>query len=438
MAQPTLEGLPVELHISILFTLPDLNSLWSLILASPTYYGAYQLVQKELLQTLLHKHYAGLVNIADAIAAIRSKGLYAGDMSNKEKIIALLDARRRSEEIRRLGLISGPLPDEPADLQETMQLLRLHNQAIVFLDDYCTSAKRPAWIDETEWNNDIVPLVLSETEKRRILRAFYRLQIHCNIFGALEHSPDEDSGYISDDNEWYAKNKTFSGEEMWHLFFSPMAPWEIEEFGCLWEHCCYRYEAILAEISDSYIKIGFTFLRELPKDQQPPRACVYGDCDDFRFSVNKRESLASKGPALLPDVLREDDFLARRNLVVVNVRWTRDYFYDFDYWPRPDFGPGEVHLLYPADQFDFGTDMDGLRKLLETLLPWERPNLAWERRWSRDDNDFPQLFWDMFEYGADNKHWRWGYAFWENERVIEWKMPMLADDYPFADSSGEI
>lgn len=41
---------------------------------------------------LLQKPYDSLVDIQDATAAIRSKGMYAVRMSNRERIVALLDA----------------------------------------------------------------------------------------------------------------------------------------------------------------------------------------------------------------------------------------------------------------------------------------------------------------------------------------------------------
>lgn len=412
--------------------MPDLNSLWSLLCASPTYYHAFQLVKESLLHSLLHKHYAGLVNIADAIAAIRSKGLYANDKSNKEHIIALLDGRRRSDEIRQTSLSLGPLPDEPANLQETMQLLHLHNQALFFLEDYCKMARRPEWMAEARWDKAIKPLVLTDTEKRRVLRAFYRLQIYGNIFGSIERTIDAE--HSLEDNDWFEKQEVFSGKEMWHMFFSTMPPWEVEEFSCLWEHCCYRYELILREVSDSLMQTGFTFFHELPKGQQPPDACYFHDCDDLEDPMDKRECLASKGPSLLCKVLRETQLLSRRNLVLVNVRSFRLHFYDLDFWPRPGAGHGEVRLLHPADKFDsFGTNRNGLIKFLKTLPPSERPNLLWEVIWLQGNYDFPEVFWDMFQYGAESQEWEWQYALWDDERLIEWNVPILSDDYPFWD-----
>ncbi|RAL05390.1 uncharacterized protein BO80DRAFT_478364 [Aspergillus ibericus CBS 121593] len=412
----TLEGLPVELHISILFTVPDLGSLGSLILASPAYYDTYQLVKEELLQNLLQEHYAGLINIADAITAIRSKGLYAYNIANKEKIIALLDSQHRSDEIRQREVSSGPLPDEPATIKEIIQLLQLHDMAIRVLEDYSRTTKQPFWIEHNTWANDHLPLALSEIEKRRVFRAFYRLQIYRNIFGSVERA--------------FNQEKTFTSEESWQLFFSTMAPWEIEEFACLFQHYCHKYQGIIREVSDNLIQTGYTFLSELPEDLRVPTATFISDCDDLRYADEVPEQMSSIGPALLGQILRQQQFLARRNLVLVNARGFRYQFYDIGLWPFPDSSRDKVHFLYPADRFDFGTDMHGFRELLRTLPPSERPSIAWERIWLRAESRSPILFHDMFECGSENFYRLWGYALWEDERLRDWATPMLADDYP--------
>ncbi|RAH60181.1 hypothetical protein BO85DRAFT_415284 [Aspergillus piperis CBS 112811] len=432
MSVPTLESIPVELHICILDTIPDIHSVWSLLRASPAYYGAFLLVKQSFLRRLLQKHHAGLVDTVDAIAAIRSKGLYASDPSNKRKIVSFLDSRPHNHRTTRPEASLSLLPDEPADVQETMQLIHLHNQAIFFLEDYCRTARRPGWIDEAKWEKEFLPLVLTETEKRRIFRAFYRLQIYGNIFGSIERNVD--SEFTLEDNDWTDKQEVFTGGEMWRLFFSHMAPWEVEEFGCLWEHCCYRFESILREVSDSLMQTGFTWFHELPKDEQPPEGCWYSDCDDFVYPENKRENLASKGPAFLSRVLRQKQFRDRRDLVLVNVRSIRFHFFDFGFWPRPS-ATNDLHLLYPANRFNFGTDRNGLREFLKTFPPFQRPNIAWDRIWLREVYESPEVLFDMYEYGAENRQRRWQYAMWDDTRLTEWEIPIFEDNFPIWDST---
>ncbi|KAK9609075.1 hypothetical protein V6Z94_008495 [Aspergillus fumigatus] len=376
--RPAFEGLPVELQISILFNIDDLDSLRSLVFASPTYHRAYQLVRQELLNVLLQSSYDGLVDIAGAIAAVRSRGLYAVKPSNRAKIIALLDSRRRSEEIRRLGLSSWPFPDEPADVEETIQLLHLHEKATFLLDDYRRTAARPAWIELEKWKNEILPHTLSRIEQRRFLRAFYRMQIYGNIFGDIELPLGADD--VEEENEWFemwgSQTPTFTDGEIWRLFFAPLAPWEVEEFMCFWRHCYQRWEEPYLEISKS--------------------VAAYA----------------------APGILREQDFRTRRDLLLANIVIHNHSF--VEYWPEPSGDDGALPLLYPADRFDFGTDVSGLKAYLETLPPHEQPNIAWTQRWLDAERDFPQVFEDMYSYAPYSGCWDWGYAIWDDERLIEW------------------
>ncbi|GFF78311.1 hypothetical protein IFM47457_04625 [Aspergillus lentulus] len=363
--------------------------------------------------------------MADAIAAVRSRGLYAVKPSNRAKIIALLDSRRRSEEIRRLGLSSWPFPDEPADIEEIIQLLHLHEKAIFLLDDYTRTAARPEWMDLEKWKNEILPLTLSTLEQRRFLRAFYRMQIYGNIFGDIEIPLGADD--VEEENDWFDNGRTrtvtFTDEETWRLFFGPMAPWEVEEFSCFWRHCYHRWEEPYLEISTSllaYLGPTVIFFSDLPPEERPPLNRLGLDIDHMHIHQEEhREILAYMVPTFLVKILREPDFRTRRDLLLANVVVFNHSF--AEYWPKPSWEePGALPLLYPADRFDFGTDVSGLKAYLETLPLQERPNVAWTQRWLDAELDYPQVFEDMYSYAPYSRFWDWGYAIWDDERLIEW------------------
>ncbi|RHZ58018.1 uncharacterized protein CDV56_107874 [Aspergillus thermomutatus] len=370
---------------------------------------------------LLQSSYDGLVDIADAVAAVRSRGLYAVKPSNRAKIIALLDSRRRSEEIRRLGLSSWPFPDEPADIEETIQLLHLHRMATFLLDDYSRTATRPEWMDLERWKDEILPLTLSRTEQRRFLRAFYRMQIYGNIFGPIELPLGAD--YPEEENDWFEgtrRTPTFMDEETWRLFFGPMAPWEVEEFSCFWRHCYHRWAEPYREISKSLVAYGVTFFCDLPPEERPPLDRCSLDLDHLDVHENdQREILAYMVPTFLVKMLRQQNFRTRRDLLLANTVVLTHSF--VEYWPKPSWeDPGALPLLYPADRFNFGADFSGLKSYLETLPPHERPNVAWTQRWLEERQDSPQLFEDMYSYATYSPRWDWGYAVWDGQRLIEW------------------
>ncbi|OOF95319.1 hypothetical protein ASPCADRAFT_169826 [Aspergillus carbonarius ITEM 5010] len=424
MTEPTLEGLPVELRISIMVTIADLSSLRSLVLASPSYYQTYRQAKREVLWSFLREPYAGLVDISDAIAAVRSRGLYAYKPSNKEEIIALLDRRRRSAEIRRMRLSSDPLPYEPAHIEEAIHLLRLHDLATIVLDDYANSISKPPWISKKRWRYHFRPIVFTDTEKRRFLRAFYRLQAYSNIFGSIERTVDSEPSL--DENLWFeAQPPTFTDEEAWRLFFGTMTPWETEEIACLWIHVAeYRLGRHVAKASMSLKRSGVTLLSELPEDQRAPKATRFNLCSDLdpRRYVT-RHFIASKGPALFGKILQQDQGLAHRNLVLVNAQKRRWHPHK---WPRPKSPSWMMPLLYPADRFDFSADMEELAKLWDSSPPLERPNLAWRQKWIPQDHENPgQIQVPFLNRESPVSLWGWGYALWDDERFLEWDAPML-------------
>ena len=61
---------------------------------------------------------------------------------------------------------------------------------------------------------EIKPFNLTEVEKLRIHRAFYRYQIYCNQYNI-------------------AKDQRLELDNVRDVFFEPMASWEVEEFACI-------------------------------------------------------------------------------------------------------------------------------------------------------------------------------------------------------------
>lgn len=437
--QSFLEELPVELRIQILFDIEDLDSVKSLVFASPKYHQVYQINRHAILLMHLQKSYDGLVDIQDAIAAIRSRGMYAIDPSNREKIIALLDARRRCDEIRDLNLsYSQTLPDKPADVAEIIQLLHLHNAAKFLRDDYCANAECPKWMESEKWHNEILPLQLSRTEKRRFIRAFYRLQIYANMFGNIEIFPGEKlpgrENRWNGDN-WARTNFIFTNVDFWRLVMSPMAPWEVEELGCFWQHCFNRLAKPYNEITDSLLESEAKFnagdTLEVPTlEQLFPIKRYFRTIRDLSIhEMSIRDGLISMGPCFVKKILHEQDFIACRNLVVANAVGNDHVFPGIWEFYLRDFDEGTLPLVFPADKFSFGTDFAGLKQLLDALPDHERPNLLWRQRWLDNDNllDFPGVFEDMFCYAGRKERWNWGYAFWDDERIAQWGVSNMGD-----------
>lgn len=121
--------------------MPDGNTLKSLVLVSPGYHQAYLAVRHELLECLVKRQYSGLLDLAEALTAVRSKGVHFSlQMKNA---ISLLDNWRRRNEIRELSQSSSNRLDEPNGLEEIIKLLHFHKMLCFFLEDYSINAPRP-------------------------------------------------------------------------------------------------------------------------------------------------------------------------------------------------------------------------------------------------------------------------------------------------------
>ena len=139
------------------------------------------------------------------------------------------------------------------------------------------------------------------------------------------------------------------------------------------------------------------------------------------------------GPNLFVKIFREADFMTRRNLVFVNSTGNEHVFPEiWDSKLKPRFSEGALPLLYPAEKFNFGTDFAGLERFLDSLPEHERPNLLWRQRWvsNQDILDYPEVFVDMFNYVPRHARWDWGYAFWDDERVVQWEIPNMKESFP--------
>jgi hypothetical protein len=140
---------------------------------------------------------------------------------------------------------------KPADVNEIVYLLHLHEVAVWFVQGLCetTTMINPCFVAKKSWSKQY-PLKLSDEEKRRIFRGFYRLQIWSNLFRRA--ADQDDSGF-----SW---NIDLTANEVVSLFILTMPPWEIDEIGCVFFTLRNRLEADWEEI------VGLNSLDEVPED----------------------------------------------------------------------------------------------------------------------------------------------------------------------------
>lgn len=415
----------------MLFQLPDRASLKSIVTASPSCHRAYLAARQDLLWSILQKQWGDLLDLSEAVIAVRSEGLWFAH--NKDKAIALLDTWRRSQEVNTLNLAPGIRTDKPQSIQEIVKLFHLHERLNFILDDYSIYSPRPAWIEPYHWNG-LLPLHLSVVEKRRFLRAACRLQIHANIFGTPERSLDPEvpptinnwdiGSYYTDDNVRI---------DAYRLFFGAMPPWEYHEMGCVWSYTRLKYIPVIKNISDDLTQLVESQLgcssahaldqinliplhKILSKDQLPYSGFVHTleQLENIEVIVS---CLSSIGPDFLYRVLHSKG-VDQRNLVLNNAhsRYT---------WIGDRIGiraeEDALPMIYPADRHA----VPNFENFWSTLPPIERPSIGWRIDSmipSRPDTEFEDALWLSL---INKEDWDWGYALWDEGRLKEWGAPLL-------------
>lgn len=417
--------------------MPDGDTLKSLVLASPGYHQAYLAARHELLDCLVKRQYSGFLDLAEALTAVRSKGVQFS--LQMENVMSLLDNWRRRNETRELSRSSTNRLDEPDGLVEIIELLHFHKMLCFFLEDYSINALRPPWIQPTQWETECLPLHLSLSEKRRFLRAMCRFQILKNIFG----DPVLCSGTGSCDSCGHGKiwqlgetdelrelkrahGAWFIHEKAYQLFYGTMSPWEHEEMGSVFSYLIAKIKAISKEIADDLRQLSKStpcefFWDILPIGQRPPSGCEIESERDLVHFHQHFEGLAGLGPEFLHRVLHIDR-LSRRNIVCINAR---------GFWPGPFIGlriglswDHKFPFIDPADRHE----CQNFEQLWSTLSPLEQPTVGWKKAWLLPHNE-EDHFEDSMNFDRESEtDWEWSYALWDETRLKEWKAPLLVAD----------
>ncbi|KAJ5810213.1 uncharacterized protein N7503_002431 [Penicillium pulvis] len=363
MGKSTLEDLPTELKILILFHVPDSDTLKSLVLASPGYHNAYLAVRQELLRCLVKRQYTGFLDLAEALTAVRSKGVHFS--YRREEAITLLDKWRRRNEIRERGQSSleqySPNNlDEPESLEEIWQFEKFDDMA-----------------DGGQYIN-------------------------------MEHLA-------------------------YRLFYGTMPPWEYEEMSGILYYFDARIKDISKEMKNDLRELIKStpceyFWDIIPQEQRPPGAAIEIENDLVFFDENHSLGLAGLGPEFIHGVLHLDR-LSRRNVLCGNARACYLSFIGPELGLSWDY---RFPFIDPADQFD----TLNFEHFWSTLSPLEQPTVGWKKAWilphSKED-----VLEDALNYDRNtDQDWDWGYAWWDERRLKEWKAPLLLENTEISEASG--
>ncbi|KAJ5947140.1 hypothetical protein N7466_000155 [Penicillium verhagenii] len=215
-----LEALPPEIRRHLL-TMMEFNGLRALVHASPLYHEQNLLDRQWLLGQCVDK-LLGSVNIEASLVCQSSTAGFA-QTRTRESITPLLESYKHRQDLPSFSLIEDSLP-----LDDIIWILLFHTSIVVPLANQYSAWALDNLAKETEINEANSSLVgvsdsLSQSEETRIIRALYRLQLWCNLFGIGPHKEIDQpfrSGYSSID--------------LLTIHASHFEPWEIEEINCVY------------------------------------------------------------------------------------------------------------------------------------------------------------------------------------------------------------
>jgi hypothetical protein len=225
-----IEKLPAEIKIQILASL-GLEDLHAIIHASPAFYQLYILNRRSMLSNGL-KNELGII-IIDAITVfqaqntlVKSTSMHNLDRKDIQKFIKEYRARRHSKEF------STNLTEKEA--------ISITHFYIGFIKPLITHYATWTLANIAQGSRP-----LSTIEEKRIVRALYRFELSCILFGyGPNHIPFEGN------NE----------SEQWNIlsFLRIFEPWEIEEVSCIFAFAYAIY-------CDAFKRITWDLHRDNPK-----------------------------------------------------------------------------------------------------------------------------------------------------------------------------
>ena len=222
---PLIYSLAAEVVAQILAFL-DSSSLSSALAAHPLFRVTFQVYEQRILKETL-RHLIPPKLLALAFATHDAATVDYSDWNLIKRLLEqLIEAQRDS----------GPrLSPRPLTRRTVTAIERVHLMVQYFTADLSQQAiPRFNSIFETTRPEAYI----SESEEPRILRAFYRFQLYCNIFGrktldAAKQAPPEISDRLR--QPWPGKSPEDVQREL-ELFFWPWPPWANEQLACVFEY----------------------------------------------------------------------------------------------------------------------------------------------------------------------------------------------------------
>lgn len=222
-----LENLQPEVRRHLLSML-ELEGLKALVSASPIYYHQYLLDHRHLLGKCLESTLRTVT--VDVCAVYQSGSVEFSEARTNERVTQFLrsyqDRRSRSQH---------SILDDTFTIDDVIRMVAFHSSIIKPLERHYTS-----WAFDNlskEGGDPRSHESLSATEEKRLMRALYRFQLCCNLFGVGRHGS-------------YQQPKLgFDSVDILKIFICIFEPWEVEEIACVYTFAKQKYNQIFDDIA---------------------------------------------------------------------------------------------------------------------------------------------------------------------------------------------
>jgi hypothetical protein len=221
-----LESLPPEVRRQLLSIL-ELEELNALVHASAVFHQQYLLDRRFLLCKCLETTLRSVT--VDACAVYRCGSPDFSDTRTSENVIQFLKSYEDRRSSTQYSILTERLTED-----EALGIVTFHSSIIKPLAQCYTRWAMANLADETK--DPPSRERLSRTEETRLLRALYRFQLCCNLFGRGRHGT------------FRQPKLGFHSVDILKILNCIFEPWEVEEIACIYTFAKEKYDQTFRDI----------------------------------------------------------------------------------------------------------------------------------------------------------------------------------------------
>lgn len=224
-----LVNLPSELRLH-LFSILDLDQLSALVHASSVFHQDYLYSRRSILLNCLQVTFCSFA--VDVYAAYQSSKDDFARTRTPDTVTQFVQSYQHQRASANTSYFNRHTTEE-----EAISVAAFYSSIIKPLARCYVNWTLTHLHDETKYSRD--DRSLSTTEEIRLLRALYRFQLCCHLFGLSRLGSRK---VIS------LSRERFESDDILRLFLCLFEPWEIEEIACFYAFVTDKYDAIFNQI----------------------------------------------------------------------------------------------------------------------------------------------------------------------------------------------